>query len=58
MNLDYRNLNRIVPSPLPVFYIRIVGLVEGYWGLGGRSTSITQAGIRAAWFGIQSSNQL
>jgi len=48
MNLDYRNLNHIIPSPFPVFDIQIVRLVEGYWSLRGWSTSITQAGIGAA----------
>ena len=60
INLDYRNLNSVVPLPLPVFYTWIVGLFECYsWEFEGRLTlSLMIVRIRALWFGIQRSNQL
>jgi hypothetical protein len=37
INFDYSKLNRVILAPLPMFYIRIVGLPEGYsWRLGCR----------------------
>ena len=39
INLDYSKLNRIILLPIPVFYVWIVGLFEGYlWVLEGRLT--------------------
>src|ERR1700679_1108750 len=54
IDFDNSKVNRIIFSPLPVFYIWIVGLFEGYlYRLeGGLTLSLMVIRVGVWWFGI------